>query len=377
MMTSRRFLTFFLLTLALGVLPVLGQSNARALISGQVVDAETKQPLPGAHVFIAGSMIGTVTDVKGNYDLHNVPMGAHRVYVSMLGFEPDFRDIMLRVGKDYTFDFELKESILEVGEITVEADRDKDWKKRLEKFTKMFIGETPNALETSILNPEVLDFEDKRGSFTAVASAPLIIENRALGYRIQYFLKDFESTPSRVKYDGEGLYEEMEAESEEQAKHWEEKRRAAFIGSFRHFMLALIAGRSEAQGFKTYSRPSVGGNAGDTFNRSSAMADQRFPLDPKNLLKPGEVENEYFLDFEGHMEIVFMGEKEEESYLDWSMRPERSNPRFQTSWTFLDHGPALVDYKGDTLDPYGLVFMGYWAFERVADDPPKEYRPRL
>ena len=372
---STSFLLFsFLLTFV--ALSALGQAGSRALISGRVVDAETGQPLPGAHVFIASSMIGTVTDTNGQFDLHDVPVGAHRLYVSMLGFEPDFRDIMLRTGKDYQFDFELKESILDVGEIIVEGERDKNWKKRLEKFTRMFIGETPNALETSITNPEVLDFEEKRGSFTAVAAAPLIIENRALGYRIQYFLKDFESTPSRVRYDGEGLYEEMDASSEEEATRWEEKRRAAFIGSFRHFMLAIIAGRSEAQGFKTYSRPSVGGGVGDTFNRSAAMASQRFPLDPTTILKPGEAENEYFLDFEGHMEVVFMGEKEDESYLDWSMRPERSNPRFQTSWTFLDHGPAVVDYKGDTLDPYGVVFMGYWAFERVADDPPKEYRHR-
>ncbi|NQV72868.1 carboxypeptidase-like regulatory domain-containing protein [bacterium] len=372
---SSSFLLFsFLLTFV--AISALGQAGSRALISGRVVEAETGQPLPGAHVFIASSMIGTVTNTDGQFNLHDVPVGAHRLYVSMLGFEPDFRDIMLRTGKDYQFDFELKESILDVGEIIVEAERDKNWKKRLEKFTRMFIGETPNALETSITNPEVLDFDEKRGSFTAVAAAPLIIENRALGYRIQYFLKDFESTPSRVRYDGEGLYEEMDASSEEEATRWEEKRRAAFIGSFRHFMLAIIAGRSEAQGFKTYSRPSVGGGVGDTFNRSAAMAEQRFPLDPTSILKPGEAENEYFLDFEGHMEIVFMGEKEDESYLDWSMRPERSNPRFQTSWTFLDHGPAVVDYKGDTLDPYGVVFMGYWAFERVADDPPKEYRPR-
>ena len=367
--------TFFLLLIALLVAPAWAQLNNRALISGRVTDAETGQSLPGAHVFIASSMIGTVTDENGNYDLLDVPIGAHRLYVSMLGFEPDFRDVMLRTGKDYQFEFQLKESILEVGEVIVEAKRDKNWKKRLEKFTRMFIGETPNSLETTITNPEVLDFEDKRGSFTATASAPLIIENRALGYRIQYFLKDFESTPNRVKYDGEGLYEEMDATSAEEAEGWDDKRRAAFMGSFRHFMLAVIAGRSEAQGFKTYTRPSAGGGVGDTFNRG-AMTDQRFPLDPTSILKPGEAENEYFLEFEGHMEIVFMGEKEDESYLDWSMRPERSNPRFQTSWTLLEHGPALVDYKGDTLDPYGVVFMGYWAFERVADEPPKEYRPR-
>ena len=352
------------------------QSNTRALISGRVLQKDTGEPLIGAHVFIANSMIGTITDNDGNYVLQNVPLGAHRLYVSMLGFDPNFLDIMLRTNRDYSFDFDLKESILEAGEIIVEAERDKNWKKRLEKFTRLFIGETSNALETSILNPEVLDFEDKRGNFTAVAAAPLIIENRAMGYRIQYFLKDFKSTPSRVQYDGEGLYEEMEANSAEQQARWDEKRRAAFMGSFRHFMLSVIAGRTEAQGFKTYTRPSVGGSSGDTFNQGAAMADQRFPLDPASILTPGENPNEHVLNFDGHMEIVFMGEKEEKAYLNWSWGGGRTNPRFQTSWIYLDHGPALVDYKGDTLDPYGVVFSGYWSFERVADDPPKEYRPR-
>lgn len=377
MFSKNRFFSFLLLFLSFGAANGLfAQSFNRAQISGRVTDASTGTGLPGAHVFIASSMIGTVTNTDGSYVLENVPIGAHRLYVSMLGFEPDFRDIMLRTEKDLHFDFELEETILEAGEITVEADRDKNWKKRLERFIKMFIGETPNALETTILNPEVLDFEDKRGSFKAVASAPLIIENKALGYRIQYFLADFESIPSRVQYDGEGLYEEMVPSSPEEAQRWEEKRRTAFIGSFRHFLLALIAGRTEAQGFRTFSRPSMGGTSGDTFNAGISMSSQRFPLDPAKLLKPGAVENEYSLDFDGHLEVVFMGEKEDESYFAWSLRPERSNPRFQTSWTFLDHGPVTVDYKGDTLDQYGVVFTGYWAFERVADDPPKEYRPQ-
>ncbi len=98
-------------------------------------------------------------------------------------------------------------------------------------------------------------------------------------------------------------------------------------------------------------------------------------MDASTLLRPSDVDNEYVLNFEGHLEIVYTGEREDPAYLDWSMRPARSNPRVQTSWTYLDHGPAVIDYKGDTLDPYAVVFMGYWAFERVADDPPREYRP--
>ncbi|MDE2995659.1 MAG: carboxypeptidase-like regulatory domain-containing protein [Bacteroidota bacterium] len=347
----------------------------RIAISGMVTDEETGVPLTGAHVFIASSMVGTTTDLEGRYALDNVPLGAHRLYVSMLGFEDDFLDIMVRTSEPLSFDFRLTPAVLSVGEITVEAEQDRRWRRRLERFTREFIGETPNAQVTTILNPEVLDFENSGGTFRAVAASPLLIENRALGYRVQYFLRDFESIPGRVKYDGEGLYEELEPESLEQAQQWEAKRREAFMGSFRHFLLALIAGRTEAQGFMTYSRPSTGGGPGDSFSAGSAIASQRFPLDPGELLSPSDVPNEYILDFEGHLEIVYTGETEDPAYQEWRMRPERSNPRFQTSWTFLNHGPALVDYKGDTLDPYAVVFMGYLAFQRVANEPPREYRP--
>lgn len=375
--SARRLPTMLVFVVSLMFVTLASEARqaVRVTLSGNVQDAETGVPLTGAHVFIASSMIGTTTDRDGNYELYGVPLGAHRLYVSMLGFEDDFLDILLRTDEAQRFDFSLQPAVLDVGEIVVEAERDRRWARRLERFTREFIGETPNAEQTTILNPEVLDFEDTRGTFTAVAAAPLVIENKALGYRIQYFLSDFQSTPGRVRYDGEGLYEELEPEHAEQARQWELKRREAFIGSFRHFMLALIAGRSEAQGFKTYSRPSAGGARGDSFAAASRVASQRFPLDPESLLSPGEAPNEYILEFEGHLEIVFMGEQEDPAYLDWSLRPERSNPRFQTSWTFLDHGPAVVDYKGDTLDPYAVVFMGYWAFERVADDPPREYRP--
>ena len=100
----------------------------------------------------------------------------------------------------------------------------------------------------------------------------------------------------------------------------------------------------------------------------------RFPVDPGDLFKPGSAPNEYTLDFEGFVEIIFMGEVEDESYLDWARQRGRS-PKYQTSWIRLERGPTTFDWKGDVLDPYGVTFYGYLAFERVADEVPREYRP--
>ena len=361
----RRFLL-----LSTGLLLLVAAAHAQtATLVGTVTDDEG-EPLVGAHVFIAVSMIGTTTDTEGGYRLTGVPLGAHRLYVSSLGFEPAGQDLLLREARVYTHDFVLQVDVIELEEgVVVEAEGDPNWKRRLEKFTRLFIGETPNAQETTILNPEVLSFSERGGKFTAYTDDALLIENRALGYRVQYFLNDFVNERTRVRYDGEPLFEEMEPESDAQAAAWAANRRQAFIGSFRHFMLALLAGKTEEQGFTTYARQQDGMSPA-----GPQMSQNRYPIDANELLQPGEVAREKTLHFEGFVEVIFRGEKEDPAYLEWQQQSRR-RPKFQTSWLTMERGPTTVDYKGDILDPYAVTLMGYLAFERIADDVPKEYRP--
>ena len=348
-------------------------------LSGTVTDAETGAPLEGAHVFIATSMNGAVTDANGRYRLGGVPVGAHRLYVSRLGYEPQPLDVLLRRGGMHVFDFALGPSVVELGEVVVEAKRDRRWRRQLEAFTRLFIGETPNAEETKIINPEVLDFEGRAGHLKARASEPLIIENHALGYRIQYFLKDFESEPTRVKYDGEPLFEEMTPESPEEAAAWTARRDSAFYGSFRHFILSVLAGRVEEQGFQLYQRPTPDGTAQSGTAHSiglptTRIPEQRFPARAEDLYIQGEVPTENVLNFRGFAEFVYLGEVESEAFLEWQGR--RGRPKYQSSLLLLENGPTVVDYKGDLHDPYGVTTFGHLAFERVADELPKEYRPQ-
>ncbi len=373
----RRSLSTIALVLASGFLLdpfVLAQQIPLVTLTGVVRDAETDEPLPGVNVFIAGSLLGTSTARDGSYELRGVPAGALRLYVSMIGYEPQYRDMLLRTAAVRTIDFDLKPQVYELEEIAVEAKEDKRWQRRLERFNKLFIGQTPNADLTEITNPEILDFEGGGGELHAMAPEPLEIENRALGYRVRYFLKDFAATPQRTRYDGEPLYEEIVPSSEEEATEWSTNRKLAFIGSFRHFLLALIQGRTEQQGFKTYARTVMGNlSAGEMGGRPTQGT--RFPIDPSELFRPGDGPNEYIMDFNGFVEITFMGEVEDEAYLEWSRDVSR-RPRYQTSWIRLERGPTTFDWKGDVVDPYGVTFYGYLAFERVADEVPREYRPQ-
>jgi hypothetical protein len=288
----------------------------------------------------------------------------------MIGFEPQAQDIFIREAKTYTFDFQLKEAVYEVGEITVTADN-KRWKRQLERFITLFIGETPYAAQTKIVNPEVLDFSAKGGEFRAHASKPLIIENQALGYRVRYFLTEFVAVPNRTRYDGEPLFEEMSSMDPVETAMWKARRDSSFYGSFRHFMLALLNDKVDEHGFKTFSRP-----ARQSLSGGAAPTDQRYPIKARDLLKDGETPGEKILDFDGFVEIVYMPETEHKSYLAWTGEPFR-RPSYRTSMIYLDNGPTIVDLKGDVLDPYGVTFYMYLAFERVADEVPKEYRPWL
>ena len=360
-----RFLIILLL-----LIPVrTGLAQISATITGTVTDS-TDQPISGANVFIAGSMMGSTTDDNGRYTLSDIPLGTLRLVVSHIGYESLHEDLFIREARPYTRNYRLHEILYELGSITVTADN-RRWKRQLERFTRVFIGETPNAQKTVILNPEVLDFEGRSGDFRAQASEPLIIENRALGYKLTFFLKEFIIDPTGWRWDGEPLFEPLEPSNPEEAALWNAKRDTAFYGSFRHFLLSVINNQVEEQGFKIYSSPGSGGPPGvGGFGRSN----NRFPIKATEIIRAGNGPDERILDFQGYVDVIYVNELEDATFL--ALQRRRGRPRSQTSTIRLDKGPTVIDLKGDTLDPYGVTFYGgYFAYEVVGDQMPKEYRP--
>lgn len=359
--------------------------QGRATLTGTVVDAETGDPLQDVNVFIAVSQRGTATDAEGRFRLSGVPLGAQRLYVSSVGYEAQARNLNLREARVYTFAFELEPAVIEGEGVVVEAERDEKWMERYDRFVNLFVGETPNAEKTEIQNPEVLSFDGGVGQLEAFAAEPLVIVNEGLGYKVTYHLKDFKATPGRTQYDGEPLFEELEGSPADRAE-WEERRRTAFLGSFQHLKLAMLADRVEDQGFQIYSRPAstgdMTGSSGPLGAARPRMSGQRFPVTVDEILKEGEVATERVLDFQGFIEVVYLGEQQSEAYYAWRSQYASGNsiggraPRYQTSQFWLERGPATIDYKGDIVDPYGVTVSGYFAFERVADQLPKEFRPR-
>ena len=347
--------------LALSLAVPLGASAQHATVHGRVVDDETGAPLPGAHVIVAGTMLGTAAGPDGHYRLGRVPAGAHRLYASMLGYEPAAVDTLLRAGP-YAIDLRMAPTVVEVGRITVEAARDPRWQRRLRRFERLFLGESSNADSVRLLNPEVLSFEAGWGRLEATAAAPLEIETRALGYHVTYYLEDFRYAGTTLRYDGEPLFAPLAPRDSAEAARWAVNRQRAYYGSFRHYLLALLAGTTEAQGFRTYRRLHL--------DRS----DTRFYADPARLLRDGPSPTEKLFRFNGYLEVIYFEEAEEEAFLRWQGRYGRTAAA-QRSFLRLTDGPTLVDHTGEVIDPYGVTVYGYFAFERLADLLPKEFVP--
>ena len=100
-----------------------GQSERRATVSGQVVDAQGN-PLPGATVVVKGTPIGTATDMDGRYTLA-VPEGDHTLQVSMVGMRTENVPIRRRthINVSLTESVEMMDEVVVTGYQTISKER--------------------------------------------------------------------------------------------------------------------------------------------------------------------------------------------------------------------------------------------------------------
>ncbi|HCC29051.1 MAG TPA: TonB-dependent receptor [Marinilabiliales bacterium] len=98
-------------------------------IRGAVTDATTGFPLIGATVVLLNSepVLGTTSDVNGNFELKNVPLGRQSIQISYLGYKPQqIPNILVNSGKEILLQIPLEEDITVVAEITVKAENLKE-----------------------------------------------------------------------------------------------------------------------------------------------------------------------------------------------------------------------------------------------------------
>ena len=348
----------------------LAQSGS---IKGRVIDSKTLEPLPFANVFLNNTTIGTVTDTNGDYLLRNIEQeGTYELVISFVGYES--AKVKVNVGKTELNrgTLRLTPSEIELNTVEVKGSRDKEWEKEMKRFKKIFLGEDKAAEESSIANPWVIDFPefDDPGVFIAKASAPIEIENKALGYKIFFYLAHFAADSKGYIIQGNARFSEIPTNDEVQRLQWETNRSLSYLHSSHHLFKAIIEHRIQGAGFRLYTdRPG--------FEKTNFRAPYFYPelersvmlYDTINMVTPDKQKDVYRISLKGRVEVHYNQEKA-------AVRTYR-DVAYPVSWIKADRNYVLVNKHGYELNPADVVISGAMSTDRVARMLPIDYKPNL
>ena len=347
---SNRLFAFLLLGL---FTPALALAQG-VEVTGRMVDADTKEPLAGVHVFLASTTHGATTDISGYYSIPSVSPGSYTLVVSMIGYLTLQKSVHIAQGDtSVSFVEALSPRTYQLDGVEVTAEKDGAWERRYHRFREHIIGLSRHAEKTVIQNREVLDFDvDGAGRMIATASEPLVIKNESLGYLITYVMHEFNLDPQAgiLSYKGELFFEELEAPSEAVANEWAKKRKAAYLGSLAHLFASIIEGRSFEEGFRLYE----GANE-QPVGRSEI------------LVSAGEVTHE--ISIESPLKVVYTRtspSKKKRRFLQRGIHEEVSHLHVTTS-------TISIAKDGYYWPSQALTVHGVLAKKRLADLVPRNF----
>lgn len=123
-LVSKSFPIVFFIMLSICMSVMYAQSNS-GNIKGQVVDASTGEPLPGANIFLKGTALGSSTDIEGIYRVQNVSSGQYEMIVSYIGYQKQTISVEVLPNKTVMLDIKLGLAVFELGErVIITAQRE-------------------------------------------------------------------------------------------------------------------------------------------------------------------------------------------------------------------------------------------------------------
>lgn len=115
----RFVLSAFCLMMLLVPLPSYGADTGT--VKGRVIDKADGEGVYGASVTIAGTTIGTATDMNGNFTLHNVPAKQQKVSVSIVGYGAASQLVTVGTGQTAVVNLSLGQTTIMASEVVVGA----------------------------------------------------------------------------------------------------------------------------------------------------------------------------------------------------------------------------------------------------------------
>ncbi|HEV8285395.1 MAG TPA: carboxypeptidase-like regulatory domain-containing protein [Chitinophagaceae bacterium] len=351
---------FILILLCLFVSPIVfGQFT----ITGKVVDAASKEPLPGASVFCQNTTSGTITNKEGEFSLQ-LKSGGYELIISFTSYQT--KEIRISNNDNNPLQIEMAKEEKSMGEVVIRSSNEvmDGWNKYGKFFLENFIGATPNAAQCTLQNPDAVHFYyyKKSDKLKVLATEPILIANKALGYNLRYQLDSFVYyyKTQMSSYRGYCLFSEIEGSFQDQ-KSWSENRKKVYYGSKLQFMRSYYDSTLNDDGFEI------------------AL------LDENDKLKFNAVKNPYDTAYFGVYDSTYESEifyprkisviykkKPEPEYLQKFKLPKNVG----TQISYIDLLDAItIKENGYFYNQKDWVNQGYWSWKNLADLLPYDYIP--
>lgn len=246
-MLHSSFQKYILLFLLMGISsPAFNQ-----LVSGTVIDTKTREPVPFATIYFGGTFVGTSTDLEGNFSIDITEYASMPLKISAIGY---YTYTLNYPGSNDNSMVRLVPKVYEIDEAQVKTKSlARQRKRNLKQFRFVFVGSTENAKNCVILNEEDISFNygSDRDTLKAYARKPIRIENRSLGYRVTYFLDNFEyyRHSGALTFTGEMVFDE-DLYIKEKNIAYLSNRAETYFGSRMHFIRALWANELERNSYE-------------------------------------------------------------------------------------------------------------------------------
>ncbi|MDF9831243.1 carboxypeptidase-like regulatory domain-containing protein [Parabacteroides sp. PF5-6] len=327
------------------------------VLKGTVFDKQTKESVINANVYLEGTSYFTITDADGNFELKVNKRVNTRLIISHVAYhsfvaEKPFESIPAVI--------ELNEKENRISEVLVKGDKPRFSRKEMMRaFKDQFLGTSKAGRSCIIRNENDIYFHYDRPNKTlkAFCDAPVVIENKYLGYIISMELLVFEAEYyevslwnkafKRVLYLGPTSYQDVSQGNLAIQK----RRERAYNGSSKEFFRLLIDKKLKKS---PYTIPSVPPEKLFIVTNDPQAEDTKIiRIHPKYY--------EYKDTFAPHADsssvVITVLHKQEPTYFEFKSNTYHS------------------DAYGNIYDVRDLVVSGSMSKTRIGDTLPLDYEP--
>jgi hypothetical protein len=192
---------FFLLVILVSAYP----ARAQLEINGKVADKSNGSPLSGVHIMVKGKIVGTISDLNGNFSLKTNITPPFTLIFSMIGYKTESLQV---AGAISALLVELEESVVFGEEIVVSASRIEEnilqSSVSVEKIGILGIAETPSDnFYTGLANVKGVDMNVQSLIFRFPNARGF---NGGANYRFNQLIDGIDNSPPGLSFAAGNIF---------------------------------------------------------------------------------------------------------------------------------------------------------------------------